>query len=401
MEMKGLFSKVIIGILVIVVAVAAFFVIQGIGKGNTGINPSVQVTTITPTPSVTAPKFEIITLSVPECPDCFAIDAFAYVLQENGAKVNQQKFTYSSEEGKKLLKQFNITKVPTIIISGDVDKVKDLEALLIKAGEKFGSQYVLKDIAPPYLDLTTGKVVGKVDFTTIYEPGCVACKHSTVPIYGDALNSSQLAEYLKQVYGIVANSDKEFTAQSKEGSELIQKYSITMLPAIIVSKDIETYPEFATAFKRIGTIESDGNYILRNLNPPFYNLTSGKEEGKITMVFIKAGASCEPSCYDYTVHVGALTQLGVVASTTLYYDYDSPVGKNFTKIYNITKVPTLLISPEVKGNAAFMFVHKQIGEFEKDGWFVFRNFEVLEESAYFDLALNKTVTTPKLPATAQ
>ena len=207
-----------------------------------------------------------------------------------------------------------------------------------------------------------------------------------------------MEEYLKQVYGIVANSDKEFIAESKEGSELIKKYNITMLPAIIVSQDIETYPEFATAFKKIGSVEKDGNYILRNLNPPFYNLTSGKEEGKITMVFIKAGSSCDPNCYDYTVHIGALAKLGVVASTTLYYDYDSLIGKNFTKTYNITKVPTLLLSPEVRGNAAFMFVYKQIGEFEKDGWFVFRNFEVLEESSYFNIALNKTVTTPKATA---
>ncbi|HLC48694.1 MAG TPA: hypothetical protein VJI13_06480 [Candidatus Norongarragalinales archaeon] len=66
--------------------------------------------------------------------------------------------------------------------------------------------------------------------------------------------------------------------------------------------------------------------------------------------------------------------------------------KNITKTYNITKIPTVLVSPESKDYPAFMTVYKQIGGFEKDGWFVFRNFQVLEGAWYFDLVTNTTST---------
>ncbi|MEK6953494.1 MAG: hypothetical protein AABX01_00680 [Candidatus Micrarchaeota archaeon] len=395
MDNKSVFNGIIIGILLVLVVAGGYFVlisIGAIGGGPQKPTPTSSITTITPTPSVSAPKIDIIMLTAPECTDCFDIEAIPYVLQQNGAQVTQKKVIYTSDEGKALIGKFNVTKLPTAIVSGEISKIPEFEGLLLKAGEKIDGKFVLKDIAPPYLDLELGKIIGKIKYATIYDQFCFECRKASVPIQSSAVNFSLLAETLKEVFSIGIAEDIEYEANTTMARELIQKYKLEKLPAIIMSDDILAYPALEAIFANISTIESDGSYVLRKLNPPYLNLSTGKAGGLVSFVYIKAGASCEPECYDYTVHTTALNNLGVMATSSYYYDYDSSPGRNYTKMYNITKVPTVLISPEVKLYPAFMSVYKQIGDFEKDGWFVFRNFKVLEGAWFFDLTTNTTAT---------
>jgi len=66
--------------------------------------------------------------------------------------------------------------------------------------------------------------------------------------------------------------------------------------------------------------------------------------------------------------------------------------------YNITKVPTIIMSPDVKYYELnnFQTVWKQVGTIENDGYYVFRSMRALNGVIYKDLSLNKTVN-----ATAQ
>ncbi|MFH1750759.1 MAG: hypothetical protein ABH863_03715 [Candidatus Micrarchaeota archaeon] len=392
MDFKSTFNKVIILVLVLAVLAGAYFLLSSMGGiNNPQPTPTVQVSTVTPVPSVAAPKISLIVLTVPECRDCFDVDAISFVLQQNGVDLNIEKFPYNSSDGAALVAQYSVKKLPTIIFSGEISKVPQLEGLLQVAGDEVGGKWVLRDIAPPYLDLDEGRVIGKVSVITVYDKNCFNCRDATVPISSAAVNYSELGETFREV-GIGISQDIEYEANSTQGREIIAKYNITRLPVIVLSKDIEAYPELSIALANISTKEEDGNYVLRKINPPYMDIASGEEMGLLTIIYLKAGSSCDPDCYDYTIHRTALLNLGVSGQTEYFYDYDSFLGKNLTSTYNITKVPTILISPEVKDYPAFMAVYKQIGDFEKDGWFVFRNFNVLEGAWYFDLLTNSTST---------
>ena len=393
MEFKSLFNKLVIAVLVIVVIGGAYLIVSSAGMLNSSPKPTptFQVSTITPTPTVVAPELSITLLTVPSCDDCFEVIAIPAVLEQNGVKLTQKEYAYNSPEGKVLIEKYGIEKAPTVLFEGDISQVPQLEGLLTNAGEEINGIWVLRDIAPPYMDVATAKIVGRVSIKTIVDNECFSCKYASVPIGSAAVNYSLLGDTFREI-GVGVSENDVFDANSSEGKALIEKYNATRLPFMILSKDIEAYPELAAAFKNISDIDPDGNYVLSKLSPPYLDLKTGKEEGKLTFIFIKASGACDPECYDYNVHVQALKRLGMTAETTYYYDYDSTLGKNITKTYNITKIPTVLVSPESKDYPAFMTVYKQIGGFEKDGWFVFRNFQVLEGAWYFDLVTDTTST---------
>ncbi|MBS3108479.1 hypothetical protein J4409_01275 [Candidatus Woesearchaeota archaeon] len=57
-----------------------------------------------------------------------------------------------------------------------------------------------------------------------------------------------------------------------EAQDLIQKYSIKLLPTLILSEDIFEYQQASKILEKLGTKESDGSYVLRSLAPPYYKL---------------------------------------------------------------------------------------------------------------------------------
>ncbi|MFH0972063.1 MAG: hypothetical protein V1835_05870, partial [Candidatus Micrarchaeota archaeon] len=390
---KEMFNKLVIVLLVIVVLFGAYLILNSM-KPFEGPKPqpSVQIATVSTIPPASSPspaKLEVAVITVPECADCFNVDAFVFALQQNGADLKIQKYSHNSTEGADLVKKYKIMKLPTLIMSGETSKIDQLDALLENAAENVDGKWVLRDISPPYLDTQTSKIVGMLSIKTILEPSCVQCKKASVPVDSPPIDVLELGSVMKQI-GVGILEDAKIYTNTSEGKALVEKYNITMLPAIIISKDIDAYEAFKTAFLRVGTAEMDGVIVTRALNPPFFNVTTGKEEGLLTIAYIKPGDSCT-DCYDYNMHTQALAEIGVVPIASLYYDYDSLAGANYTKEYNLTKFPVMLLSPEIRYYPAFMMVSNQIGGFEKDGWFVFRNFDVLPEGTkYFDLTTNKT-----------
>jgi len=71
------------------------------------------------------------------------------------------------------------------------------------------------------------------------------------------------------------------------------------------------------------------------------------------------------------------------------YDISSPQGKDLIAKYNITKAPTLLISPEAKAYDTLTQVWTEVGTVESDGWYVFRATEQMGN--YTDLLTNQVM----------
>ena len=115
--------------------------------------------------------------------------------------------------------------------------------------------YVLRAISPPYFDLNKNEVVGLVDVTYLSDKSCLDCYD--VEIHRQILTDPR-------GIGVNINSEKKVDILDAGGKELVEKYSITKVPTVILSSDFSAYP-FANDLGDFFTLEDDGSYVFRNL----------------------------------------------------------------------------------------------------------------------------------------
>ena len=237
------------------------------------------------------------------------------------------------------------------------------------------------EISPIPQPTATPILLPNVKITELVDPSCETC-----------FNISRVSQ------NFIANSQAlglNFTAQaidasSNEGLELISRYNITKVPTMLLSKEAGLSPAFMLAWEGSGTVEADGTLVLKEAYPPYIDLESGAIAGNVTLVNLLY----EPcgACYDVAlVETGLRERYGVSVFQVVDYSYDSIEWKEIVEKYNITKVPAVLVSPEL---SAYPGVEEKwvgaLGTKEQDGWFVFRSMDV-PEAVYYDLLLNSTV----------
>lgn len=195
---------------------------------------------------------------------------------------------------------------------------------------------------------------------------------------------------------VIVSAIKQFKATIKENAlepastdakALIAKYNITKLPTIIVKGDAEK-AGLSPVWKSVGTQESDGALVLR-VGAPFVDVASGEIRGKADVILLNY-SSCA-KCYDVTLHEGVLKRYGVAVSSNRTVDAGSAEGRALIEKYNITKVPTVLVSPDAKYYDALIGIWQQVGSKELDGWYVFRAMEAMQGATYYDLAQKKEI----------
>ena len=190
-----------------------------------------------------------------------------------------------------------------------------------------------------------------------------------------------IVDQLKQLMTI----SSENTLTTNQASDLIQKYSLTRIPTIILSKDASVYPSMAKDWIQIGTVESDGMFIARDINPPYLDLTTNEIKGIVDVIYI-TDKSCS-ECYNATVHKQILDNFGVYIDkeeTKDIADSTSLISK-----YDIDKVPTIILSKEASAYPRLTAVWKDIGTVEEDGTYVFRKTELMGISK--DLKTNSLI----------
>ena len=148
--------------------------------------------------------------------------------------------------------------------------------------------------------------------------------------------------------GIKIVEQKNISSSSDEGTALISKYNLDFVPTIILSKDADAYPIVNQAWIQLGTKEADGSYVLRTVYPPYINLTTGKLSGIVDIVYLTDKSCAE--CYNVSVHNQILTSpqtFAVKFDKQATVDISDAAGKELLAKYNITKVPTVILSNEV------------------------------------------------------
>lgn len=321
-------------------------------------------------------KIELAVVSNSKCSDCFDISPVINYVKT--AKVNITKETFydmDSSQGKQLISKYRIEKVPSLIITGEIDKVqvngvvKNNDALMFAAPE------------PPYTNAATGKVEGRVIVYSLSDPQCTKC--------------NDINSFIRQIKaaGVKISEQKNITLNSDEGKDLIKKYNIGFAPAIILSKDAAAYEIIQKAWPQIGSKEADGSYVLRVANPPFVNLTTGELRGIVDINYL-TDKSCT-DCYDVKQHREILTNpqsFAMHLGKEEIIDFSDAKGKELIAAYNVTKVPTVILSKEAGVYPSSQFL-KQFFSVEKDGSYVFRKLESL--GTYKDLTKNQVVKAPE------
>jgi len=345
----------------------------------------------TPTPSapvVQKAKLVLTLITVPECRYCTDLkDLIARIKSAGDVQIISEK-TVSYRDAADLLSKYQITKVPTILLSGETDKVTDLKNLWLQIGEeKPDGTLVLTKFRPMYFDIDKGDFVGKLKVTRIINSTCgELCTKAFV-----IQNNFEITTGIR----FVEEQEREFN--TTQGRELVQKYNITKIPALVITGDVQAYDELglSNAWKNVGTAEKDGALVWRRIQPPYQELPSGKMKGLATLIGI-LDRNCN-ECYDLEVHARILGKAGVNFKNITYYNNTQAKAQSLIEKYNITLLPTVLVDGEMDEYYPFTSlkqIWEQIGTVEEDGWHVFRNMSSLGSNVtYKVIATNETKKT--------
>ncbi len=317
-------------------------------------------------------NLELTIIKTTDCVGCF--DISSVIKEIKGANVNITReivldaaVSKDSKTIKEIVDKYGIKKLPAIVLKGDINKTS------FQGFEQRGDALVFETITPPYVDAKTGKIIGKVEAVIITDKSCKLC-----------YNYSTLIESLKQG-GVIFSEIMKLNFNSTEAKELITKYKINRIPALILSADIDAY-QISQTLKQTGMQAKSDRYVFEPY-PPYIETDSGKLRGLVILTMVNDSTCGE--CYNVSLHRQILARFGLAITEEKVIDTNSKEGQELVAMYNITKVPTIIITGDVDVYEAFKKVWQQVGTIEKDGAYVFRNMKALAGFKYKDLTTNE------------
>lgn len=207
------------------------------------------------------------------------------------------------------------------------------------------------------------------------------------------ISLDSFAQQLRQIPEIKITSEKTIEQDSQEGKELIEKYKIERIPAVILQGETKKAAVLAENWPKIGTIENDGTMVLRNIPPIYLDTKTGKVRGETKAVFISAPD--KNGVFDAEeVYIQILqSAFGVNPIGQETVSYASSEGKALLSKYKIGKIPTVILSGDMNAYNGFPQAWLQGGTVESDGNYVFRSLEAIQGIKYFDLNKNEVIET--------
>ena len=197
-------------------------------------------------------ELSITALVDSNCLECNSLKPWIDAIKTKNVKITSEKTVeISSQEGKDLIAKFQIAKIPSLIISGELIKDQEVSQLWQNLGEIIDNQFVLRQTGAPYLDLAANEIKGLVKITLLTDKNCADCYDVT----------RHLA-ILSQL-GIPIVNRQILDSSDNDGKKLIRDYQIKLLPTLILEGDLAVYPTLKNIWTQVGTIESNGAYVFR------------------------------------------------------------------------------------------------------------------------------------------
>ena len=179
---------------------------------------------------------------------------------------------------------------------------------------------------------------------------------------------------------------------SGEGKKVASEFSMMRLPGILVSGDVMEYP-IGAQLAQVGTTKKGGAIAL-GANPPYFNVTTGRIEGVAGMVWLN-DSSCS-GCYDVRMHQAIVEgRFQIYLETVSTIDAGSKEGMDMITRYNVTALPTVILTGDLSLYAQLTSIWPGVGTVEKDGAYVFREMGQISGSPYKDVMTGKII--PNLP----
>jgi hypothetical protein len=195
---------------------------------------------------------KITFIEADNCDSCFPLNAFEEYFSANGVTEDQiEKIAHNSFSGKRLIKKYDISKVPTAVVTGAVGEYEFMQGLVDQVGEMRNGAFVVTRVQPPYLDLETEEIKGEFELIYLDDQSCAEC-------YDVSLHD--------EVFGRLAMQPAEtkvVDVSTDEGRELIDRYFISAVPTILLRGDLDEYQSFQEIWESVGNTEDDGTYVLR------------------------------------------------------------------------------------------------------------------------------------------
>jgi len=264
------------------------------------------------------------------CTQCFPTEnAFGYLNVKGLNLTIDERFYEDSEKDRKLVEELGVTKLPLVLLSGEID---DLEKVFTQF-ERKGKYLVLEAPQPPYYYIPTKKIIGYVDVIYLKDPESTVC-----PKIG------QLLVDMQWKMGVGFNEKKAVYPNMTEFKELVQKYDIKKVPTFIFKGDLLEYENIKKYWDRVGSIEPDGSLVLRLVNPPYLNPQTGNIEGLVEVTFLVDNENRE-AIANAAENVRA--RYGIVYGKSNTISISSEEGKELAEKYGL-EGPAVIFSKELQ-----------------------------------------------------
>jgi len=235
---KGLIIGVIVAVVILVIVLIIVLPkILGSGSGPATVkNPA---------------KLKVTVITKKDCAGCWDVNLLLDAIKQGNVKITDTKTLYIDDAStKKVLDQYKITKVPTILVSGELDKDPSMKQLWTALGEMVDKTFVFRQVIPPYIEVATGQLKGAITLTYLTDNSCKECY--SVHLHDNALKN----------LAIVPGTTKTIDISSNEGKSLVNKYAIKAVPTILISGEVGEYKNLTGIWSQVGTVASDGTYVL-------------------------------------------------------------------------------------------------------------------------------------------
>ena len=200
---------------------------------------------------------------------------------------------------------------------------------------------------------------------------------------------TNVVSFIKSQVHVKIITEKNLTYADEEAQELVTKNNIKSLPALVITG--ETLQDNVMPLWDSMGAEFVGNVVIVSGIPPYYSLDAQKIVGLVQVIKLADNSCAE--CYDVENHMTILPRFGIYIDKSVPYDISSANGKALVQKYNITKVPTVILSPDVSVYSSVVQVWDQVGTVETDGWYIFRATEQM--GTYKDLSQNKIINATR------
>ncbi|MBN1644979.1 hypothetical protein JW851_03000 [Candidatus Woesearchaeota archaeon] len=196
---------------------------------------------------------------------------------------------------------------------------------------------------------------------------------------------AQVVQEMKTVPFLNIKQSNVIDASSREAKELIKTHNINKIPALIIQGDTGKLP--LKGFRDI----KDGA-ILEDVPPPYVNIEKQKVIGLVNLTYL-SDESCK-ECYDVKQHKDVLEiAFGIYIANEEEIDISSEKGKELVEKYEITKIPTVLMTSEAKDYPSIQMMWEQLGIVGEDGTHIFTGFDMTKDIVYKDLETNQIINT--------